>query len=832
VTEYEEVAGGLSRGSHTGRVLPGSGAMDKGMHVSGAESPNRIVMRTRRRNAARRRMTDVSSDDMEAKFSGPGATLAASSPTGLHHQAAEASLGAAERAPSGMLFASVTPIVDKGSQLLNTGVYAPQEADLVQMFGAASPRNADAPSEQGPMSRSGARKRRIEEPPASQDSLGEVADDDKLVEIRKFTSARQFAKRDSVAVDYGGPAWKRNRDEVDRRGIVANRWASLFAILGLACAVMQNEFLMQGEPVTSTFMNILKCLNSLFTLIAMVFIYRVYQLHVLFERIVLHLTRRHGLNTRVGPRDVLGRVAFWIEFVSLAVHLPPFFTGAVSSEWQNNFMLHQLETTFAVWNTGRLYLVARCVADITLLRLPKRHTIATFSGVPIGYSFAFKRIFSDIAAGLFLSLTWGVLLLVIAYWYRASEVTACTLTAALPDPRCDAVGARVWTLDGVSTFTKVNDLYMWNAVWAAFMTTTTVGYGDEVPSTLFSRSCASLAAIMGIIIAALLTASLQKSLTWTPGELSALLVLERERSKIDLRDKAASFLQLWWRIKQGRAMSSRQRRRDTRDMAIDFRLIKEKTLQEVEDLSADSLKISQIAVRCKLMEAASNSIIDRIFAVDVVDEIANNQKDFAGGDDHLSGAQKLHLANVAQDSSFSKRINASLDGIDAPIGNHGVLHDDKAEQLQLTIERMKQQVDALKAACPGHSDWSTHFPWRRNRGLLDRMIFRTSAMVGSPFPPPPPPPPPLSSQPPSTQKKRLKLGEKKKVGGAKCHWIATRWCALASGMATRLRCQVITLLFSSACRVFFSIKYPNNGMRVFDALSMSRHRRRGSLEVV
>ena len=726
MTEYEESAGDPSRGAG-GRVLPGSGTMEKSLHVSSAESPNRIVMRTRRRNAAQRRMIDVSSDDMEAKVSGPGDTLAASSPTGLHHRAAEASSGAAEHAPSGMLFASMTPMVDRGSQLLNTGVYAPQEADLVEIFGAASPRKIDASSEES-QSRSGAR-RRIMEPPTSQESVDEVADD-KHVEIRKFTSARQFTKRDSVAVDYGGPAWKRNRDEVDRRGIVANRWASLFAILGLVCAVMQNEFLMQREPVTSTFMNILKCLNSFFTLIAMVFIYRVYQLHVLFERIVLHLTRRHGLNTRVGPRDVFRRLPFWIEFVSLAIHLPPFFTGAVSSEWQNNFMLHQLETIFAVWNTGRLYLVARCVADIVLLRLPKRHTIATFSGVPIGYSFAFKRIFSDIAAGLFLSLMWGVLLLVIAYWYRASEVTACTLTAALPDPRCDADGAKVWSLDGVSTFTKVNDLYMWNAVWAAFMTTTTVGYGDEVPSTLFSRSCASLAAITGIIIAALLTASLQKSLTWTPGELSALLVLERERSKLDLRDKAASFLQLWWRIKEGRAMSQRQRRQDARDVAMDLRVIKEKTLQEVEDLSADSLKISQIAVRCKLMEAASNSIMDRIFAVDVVDEITNNHKDFRAGDDNVSEAQKLHLANVAQDSSFSKRINASLDGIEAPIGDHRVLYDEKAERLRLTIERMQQQVDALKAACPGHSDWSTHFPWRRNRGLLDRMIFRTSAMVG------------------------------------------------------------------------------------------------------
>lgn len=64
-------------------------------------------------------------------------------------------------------------------------------------------------------------------------------------------------------------------------------------------------------------------------------------------------------------------------------------------------VVHRIETIACVLYTFRLYLLWRCIRDSTLEKLPRRHTVARFTGVTMGSGLAVKRIlkgFSSVPA--------------------------------------------------------------------------------------------------------------------------------------------------------------------------------------------------------------------------------------------------------------------------------------------------------------------------------------------------------------------------------------------------------------------------------------------------
>jgi hypothetical protein len=65
-------------------------------------------------------------------------------------------------------------------------------------------------------------------------------------------------------------------------------------------------------------------------------------------------------------------------------------------------------------------------------------------------------------------------------------------------------------------FVQVNDMYLWNAWWFIFITMTTVGYGDIVPSTHMGRLTSVVACFVGIVIQSLITAALANLMRFTP----------------------------------------------------------------------------------------------------------------------------------------------------------------------------------------------------------------------------------------------------------------------------------------------------------------------------
>ena len=85
----------------------------------------------------------------------------------------------------------------------------------------------------------------------------------------------------------------------------------------------------------------------------------------------------------------------------------------------------------------------------------------------------------------------------------------------------------------------MNDLYLWNALWMAWSTTATIGYGEITPTTHLGRVVCCFVSFVGVAFAACLTAAFANILAWTPDELAALFYFEREKARRALRHDAA-----------------------------------------------------------------------------------------------------------------------------------------------------------------------------------------------------------------------------------------------------------------------------------------------------
>ena len=254
-------------------------------------------------------------------------------------------------------------------------------------------------------------------------------------------------------------------------------------------ACVQHELLVRGFPPQHVLVDICKGLNLLSAVILVALIYRAQHLNEIFERIRLHLRLLLPLNLSVRASIILSKPVFWVESVVCFLHLPPFVTFECGVMNWNNFVLYRAETIFMLWNTLRIYLFWKCFIDAVLERLPRRHTVSSFTGVRMNSAFTFKQVLNSEQAVVVIALFWFGQILLLGYWFRAVEATACLfgvdsgstaqgdyLEPTAVHPGCQEENSyqwRVWIIDG--NFDKVNDMYLWNAMWSMFSSSTSVG---------------------------------------------------------------------------------------------------------------------------------------------------------------------------------------------------------------------------------------------------------------------------------------------------------------------------------------------------------------------
>ena len=219
--------------------------------------------------------------------------------------------------------------------------------------------------------------------------------------------------------------WRRSREQVEGSRKRYRLAAAMCGFCGTTAACVQHELVLRGWAPLSPTVNIVKFVSTCFSCVLIGLLYRLYHLDVLFERIGLHLRLLVPLNVNIQPQWVIRQRTFWVEAIILFVHLPPFITFEYGTLNWNNFILYRAETIFAVWNSVRFYLFWRCYVDWQLQDLPRKHTVASFTGVRLNSSFTFKHVLNTDQAVAFIACLWTSLVLVL------SEYSLLSLPASI-----------------------------------------------------------------------------------------------------------------------------------------------------------------------------------------------------------------------------------------------------------------------------------------------------------------------------------------------------------------------------------------------------------------
>ena len=91
----------------------------------------------------------------------------------------------------------------------------------------------------------------------------------------------------------------------------------------------------------------LKCLNSLMSFLAGIFLVRYYWACILFHRIELHLRKLKPLDVDVTILEIFMNPSLWVELGLILPHCPPFITMSIGVENMKNFSVYRIETIMA-----------------------------------------------------------------------------------------------------------------------------------------------------------------------------------------------------------------------------------------------------------------------------------------------------------------------------------------------------------------------------------------------------------------------------------------------------------------------------------------------------
>jgi hypothetical protein len=173
-------------------------------------------------------------------------------------------------------------------------------------------------------------------------------------------------------------------------------------------------------------------------------------------------------------------------------------------------------------------------------------------------------------------------------------------------PWCQTAEAQEWVVSGYK-FTKVNDYYLYNAFWLMIITSTSVGYGDVVPTTSMGRLIACLSALAGLVFTSLFTASLSNTLNFSGAELTANVIVEREICRLRRRELSALMIQVWWhRFRPNKTNKSKSKRvsekMSLKHLAVELRLLTQAGSREIDDASHSGAKIEHSWVLVRKMD--------------------------------------------------------------------------------------------------------------------------------------------------------------------------------------------------------------------------------------
>jgi hypothetical protein len=191
-----------------------------------------------------------------------------------------------------------------------------------------------------------------------------------------------------------------------------------------------------------------------------------------------------------------------VELIIILPHMPPFL--ALTFSYETDYYgvpiinTYRMESLAAMWTLLRLYIVVMLVRDQVLQQYTNKRLIEQNTKIRIHSVFATKLLMESnpVKCVVFISL---VFCFSAGYWLKVVE-------------------------GGInSRFSSYLD-----CMWCLVITFWTIGYGDLYPTTLLGRFVAVTTGFLGIVTAAIITATLANAMTFSVKEFHAKMTLDRE----------------------------------------------------------------------------------------------------------------------------------------------------------------------------------------------------------------------------------------------------------------------------------------------------------------
>jgi hypothetical protein len=324
--------------------------------------------------------------------------------------------------------------------------------------------------------------------------------------------------------------------------------AAVLANCGTVCAIIQNEMVLANAkaPGKDGIIDYLKLANSGLTLASMIMLMRYHTGGALHGRVDRHLAKGYRLRTDSAISETMQRKWLWVELFLVGIHCPPWVTFESSYDTMQNVVVHRGESVLCLVNTLRIYLFWRVMKYLVFLAFPRRHTIARLWVVGLDTGFAFKILISDWWSMMYIAAFWSLYIAGAGYWFRTFESTMCIYHPEVTQHEaCELPGAKEWLVGGKNVV-PTDMIYLQDSLWAVFVTSTTVGYGDIVPFTHMGRVVSAFSGLVGVLLASLLIASLSNVMAFSTKEQVAVALFHREWARRDLRAKAVWMIHMWW----------------------------------------------------------------------------------------------------------------------------------------------------------------------------------------------------------------------------------------------------------------------------------------------
>mmetsp|Transcript_39668 Transcript_39668/g.124661 ORF Transcript_39668/g.124661 Transcript_39668/m.124661 type:complete len:500 (-) Transcript_39668:212-1711(-) len=330
-------------------------------------------------------------------------------------------------------------------------------------------------------------------------------------------------------------------------------WTFIFAILGVVLAVTDNEIRWDS---LDDFYNVTKISFTLRVLVVTTTILTLYFLYKYYETLI-NLRRLSGIRLPPGVSiSSLKGGGYWSQFlIDVLIMLPqplPLLDVNVTI-WNKGLgraSIYELNSILCCLMFVRFFYVPRfygeCISD---LQSESTVALGRMNRVKIDESFILKYVIAN-SMQVVIVLT---LLQIVMFAYMMMVFERVVDNGALQ--------------------------HFANCVWLTIITMTTVGYGDEFPTTLLGRMVSVMASIVAVVMLAITVNLVIAKLTLSRAESKVIAVMDKITLRKDLKHKAAVVIQRW--IRAHKEYMEGERRGSTRGgymMIPDFKSARRKNM--------------------------------------------------------------------------------------------------------------------------------------------------------------------------------------------------------------------------------------------------------------